>query len=476
MFGFIPTTDGGSFTKQLCSFLRENIETGALAPGLRLPPTRQAAQELRIARNIMIEVYEQLTAEGYLTTRVGSGTYISDGIQSRPLRPLPSSQISQTSRVPASKKQENLIDFDAGSPDLMHFPRRLWSKYVREITNNDPDTVFDYSDVQGTKELRETISQYVYRVKGIRCSSDQIIVTSGTSEAFLLLAASLSDLFRTVYVEDPTIGFVTDIFQKWKYKVHHVDVDQQGMIINRIPASESGGLIILTPSHQYPTGSILSIQRRQQAVRLAETAGHYLLEDDYNSEFRHKGSPIPPLQILAPTRVIYASTFSKTLSPALRIGYLIVPPDLIQRILQTKMELNLTASGITQSVLTRFIEDGHYDRHILKMKAIYKKKRILLVEQCYRIFGDDAKILGDETGMHAQIVFRPDLYGGIDWQQVETFGVRLSTFDDYANSKGNHPGKVVLGYGNLTEGEITEGLLRIHRFLKGSKNKSDIVT
>jgi GntR family transcriptional regulator/MocR family aminotransferase len=466
LFGFNPKSGAGSITKQMCGYLRENIESGVLAPGLHLPPTRKAAQEMGIARNIVIEVYEQLTAEGYLSARTGSGTYIAKGIQTQPVRPHP--PVSQPVSIP-NTKENDLIDFDAGTPDLRQFPRKLWSKHVREITDYGPDNVLDYGDCQGTIELREAIARYVYRVKGIRCSSDQIIITSGTSEGLLLLGSSFSELFRTIYIEDPTIGFVSDIFARLKYDIHPVAVDHQGMDISRIPHSAPGGLIILTPSHQYPTGSILSIQRRQQAVRLAETAGHYILEDDYNSEFRHKGAPVPPLQILAPTRVIYAGTFSKTLSPALRVGFLIVPPSLIERVLQTKIDLNLITSVITQLALARFMEEGHFDRHIHKMKAIYKKRRIFLVEQCQHFFGDEAQILGDEAGMHVQIAFRPERYGKIDWSQIENFGVRLSSFDDYARIKGQHPGQIVLGFGKLTEEEIGEGLRRLHRFIQTMK-------
>lgn len=465
MFGFAPTADAGSVTKQLADYLRRCIESGEMACGTRLPPTRKAAEELHIARNLVIEVYEQLTAEGYLTSRTGSGTYVADGIEIRPARELPTSSTTETAPVP-DRKERRFIDFDTGTPDLKHFPRRLWSKYVRETMNSEPDHIFTYSDIQGMRPLREAISRYVYRVKGISCSADQIMVTSGSSEGFLLLASAFANLFRHVYIEEPTIGFVADIFQKWNYAVHPIDVDKQGMMISRIPPEAAAGLMILTPSHQYPTGSILSIQRRQQAVQLAEAAGHYLLEDDYNSEFRHKGAPVPPLQVMAPSRVIYAATFSKTLSPALRIGFLIVPSGLMERVMSTKSELHLTTSGITQLALARFMEDGHYERHIHKMRAVYKRKRMFLAEQCRRLFGDAAAILGDEAGMHVQLAFDPGRYGPIDWNELETFGVRLGSFDDYARVKGRHNGKIVLGYGNLTEEEIAEGLLRLHRFME----------
>ncbi|MGF7034848.1 GntR family transcriptional regulator/MocR family aminotransferase [Paenibacillus mucilaginosus] len=469
MFGFSPAEGAGSMTKQLCTHLRGHIENGTLSPGLRLPPTRRAAQELRIARNIVIEVYEQLTAEGYLVTRTGAGTYVADSIQTHmPVRLLPQ-QVTAAASSPVRPK-EQWIDFDAGTPDLRHFPRKLWSQYLRDVTANEPEHVLDYGDCRGSGALREALVRYLFRVKGIRCSADQIIVTSGTSEGCLLLASAFSDLFRTVYAEEPTIGFIADIFRRLHYAVHPVEVDGHGMIVGQMDPSLPRGLLILTPSHQYPTGSILSIQRRQQAVRLAETCGHYILEDDYNSEFRHKGSPIPPLQLLAPSRVIYAGTFSKTLSPAVKLGFLLVPPDLVDRVLQTKADLNLSASGLTQLALSRFIEDGHFDRHIHKMRGIYRKRRIFLKEQVQRLFGGEVQVLGDEAGMHVQLAFRPEVYGAVDWKGSEAFGVRLSSFDEYARHQGRHPGKIVLGYGKLSEEQIAEGLRRLHAFVQSAKS------
>ncbi len=473
MFGFRPVENAGSVTMQSCRYLRDQIERGMLSPGLKLPPTRKAAEELGIARNIVIEVYEQLTAEGYLASITGSGTYVAEGITALPQTTIqpgqPPSYTGQREPVTARERVET-IHFDAGTPDLSRFPRRLWSKCVREVTESECANLFAYGDVQGTLELREAVAEYLHRMKGIRCSSNEIVITSGTSDAFLLLAISLSDTYQHVYVEEPTIEFVQDIFQKMRYNVHPVRVDHQGMDISQIKKSAPSGLIVITPSHHYPTGSILSIQRRQLIVALANTDGHYIIEDDYNSEFRHKGSPIPPLQLLDPSRVIYAGTFSKTLSPALRIGFLVVPPNLIELVIRTKADLNLMPSAITQSALARFITAGYFDRHIHKMKAIYKRKRLFLVENCRRLFGEQVEVIGDEAGMHVQLAFPQDYYGSIEWDKLEDFGVRFYTFDDYAISATRYPNRIVLGYGNLSEEEIDEGLQRIRRFTEAWKN------
>ncbi|MFB5677185.1 PLP-dependent aminotransferase family protein [Paenibacillus terreus] len=465
MFGFAPAPGAGSITKQLYDYLRNQIENGSLAPGLQLPPTRRAAQELGIARNILIEVYERLTAEGYLCTQTGSGTYIAEDVQNVPVRLTAQEAAAAAVQAPVIHE----IDFDPGAPDLRYFPRRLWGKYVREIMNYEMDHIFDYGDCRGNKPLREAIVRYVYRAKGIRCSPDDILITSGTSNSLLLLASSFSGQFQTVYIEDPTIGFTGDIFGRLNYDIHPVPVDRDGMMVNHIPYAAPGGFIVLTPSHQFPTGSVLSLQRRQAAVKLAERAGHYIVEDDYDSEFRYQGNPVPPLQTLAPSRVIYAGTFSKTLSPALRVGFLIVPPAIMDQVLQTKYDMNLTSSGLTQSALARFINDGHFERHIHKMKALYRKKRIFLEEKVRHLFKDEVRILGDEAGMHVQLAFPPGEYGAADWRELESYGVRIGTFEEYARMKGAYSGRLILGYGNLTMEEIDEGLRRLHQFIETVK-------
>ncbi|WP_248924470.1 PLP-dependent aminotransferase family protein [Paenibacillus hamazuiensis] len=464
MFGFQPDVSAGPITRQLCAHLRSMIEGGELPAGTRLPPTRTLARELRVARNVAIDVYEQLTAEGYLESRIGSGTYIAEGIQVRPRKNEPSSPIQPAAMPPAAKERGDIIDFNGGIPDLQLFPRKLWAKYLREAADYAPDDLLGYGDPVGELELRKALVRYLFRIKGIRCHPGQVIVVSGSSEGFLLIASALADRFQTAFIEDPTVDFVPDVFRRFGYAIRPVEVDGHGMDIGRIDP-EGEGLIVLTPSHQYPTGSILSIQRRQMAVRLAEANGFYILEDDYDSEFRHKGVPVPPLQALSPNRVIYAGTFSKTLSPGLRLGFLVVPPQLIGEAVRAKTELNLHTSSIPQAALARFIENGHFDRHVHRMKAVYMKRRMKLEAELKRHFGSEAELRGDEAGMHAQVAFPEETHSRIHWADAERFGVRLSSLEDYAIVKGRNRHKVVLGYGRLSEEQIAEGVARLHRFV-----------
>nr|BCJ78222.1 gntR family transcriptional regulator [Niallia circulans] len=466
MYGiYLDKNSDLSAIRQLCRQLRSLIENGRLAAGTRLLPTRVLAKEWGIARNVVIEVYEQLTAEGYLEGRVGSGTYVAAGIRpsSRTEEESPPTEVSE----PAEKAgfRPETIDFATGIPDQASFPAALWAKYLKEAAETDllPDS--GYGEVRGDRTLRSAIRDYLFRSKGIRCSAEQIFVVSGASEGLFLTALTLSPEFHSIYLEDPTVSFAPDIFRKMNYKLAPVEVDPHGMNMGLLSGFAPGHLVLLTPSHQFPSGSLLSIQRRQQAIRMAEDAGTFILEDDYDSEFRLKGIPVPPLHTLSPDRVIYVGTFSKTLSPGLRIGFLIVPPALADTFGSAKQDLNMYTPLVLQKALARFIADGQLERHIHKMKKLYKRRRNLLKEKLFELFGNEISIPGDETGMHLQVLFRSGAAAHLPWNDTASHGFRLELASDYSLTDQTKPGGIVLGYGNLTTGQISEGVDRIYQFV-----------
>ncbi|MFD0587397.1 PLP-dependent aminotransferase family protein [Paenibacillus sp. GCM10027627] len=454
-----------SVTRQICGQLRSVIESGGLAAGTRLLPTRVLAKEWGIARNIVIEAYEQLTAEGYLEGRTGSGTFVAEGIatptQTRLQEPLQKQEVTES----VSFSSRDIIDFATGLPDQTLFPRGLWAKYVKKAAEADAGHVSGYGNLLGDPGLRAAIADYLYRTKGIDSPPERIMIVSGSSEGMLLTALALSADYHSVYVEDPTIGFARDIFSALNYRLVPVGVDHNGMDLDNLTRFEKGHLALLTPSHQFPTGSLLSIQRRQKAIRMAEEAGAYLLEDDYDSEFRLKGIPVPPMLALSPARVIYMGTFSKTLSPGLRIGFLIAPPNLVGTIAATKERLNLFTPLTMQKALDAFIRDGQLERHILAMKKVYKKRRALLKERLQSSFGADISILGDEAGMHLQVRFHSPLVAELPWHDTERFGFQIERTCEYKISESPYPQGIVLGYGNLSNKEIEEGVARIQRFV-----------
>ncbi len=460
-----------SLTRQICDQLRTLIEDNILKTGEQLPSTRKIAQELKVSRNVMVEVYEQLKAEGYLRSQVGSGTYVNDNIIKNIEKQKENIFKTNTKIQRISKNREDLIDFTGGIPDLRSFPQHLWSKYLKLATDEIPDYLLGYGDILGDYELKKVLSEYIFRFKGIQCHPEQIIIVSGSSAGLMLIANLFKKNINSTFIEEPTVNFIRNIFINLNYKIYPVDVDQNGMMVNNLVENEESTLIVVTPSHQFPTGSVLPIQRRQQLIKIAEATDSYLIEDDYDSEFRLKGVPIPPIQVLRPSRVIYVGTFSKNLYPGLRLGFLIVPPHLVKTFQELKTELNIYTSIIKQRAMANFIKDKHLDRHIYKMKKVYKKRRLLLSNILKDVFNDEIIIRGDETGMHLQVEFIANKYSHLDWEKVEEYGVKVESFEEYCFKQGNHNNKVVLGYGNLNSTEIKIGIKRLIDFIKtNSKN------
>ncbi|TDF92798.1 PLP-dependent aminotransferase family protein [Paenibacillus piri] len=462
MYGIhIDTSLAMSVTMQLCNQLRRKIESGELAKGTRLPPTRRLAQEFGIARNVVIDAYEQLTAEGYVTGKVGSGTYVAAGISTNPFM----DGGDEPDASPSGRRNaDGLIDFTAGTPDLGSFPRKVWARYLREAAEYGPDRLYDYGDIRGEYELRTAIASYLFRTRGMRCHPDRIMIVSGSADGLALAARALYPRYRSVYIEDPTIELAQHIFRNARYNLVPVEVDRSGMNLQNIGCMQEGHLLLLTPSHHFPCGSILSIQRRQLAVKMAEQSDTYVLEDDYDGDFRLKGIPVPPLYTLAPERVIYFGTFSKTLAPGLRIGFVVVPKRLAGSFAALREDMNLRSPSVPQIALARFISDGRLDRHIHKMKGIYRHRRNQLVSALQHAFGDGAAVFGDEAGMHVMVEFI-SVPRDSDWRLSESYGVRIQGLEDYALIKGANGKRIVLGYGHLSEANIKEGVDRIRRFI-----------
>ncbi|NGQ95730.1 PLP-dependent aminotransferase family protein [Brevibacillus sp. SYP-B805] len=468
MFGiYLDRSSEISVTAQLCSQIRQKIEKGELVKGTRLPSTRKLAQEFGIARNVAIDAYEQLIAEGYLIGRTGSGTFVAEGIIAMASdmhgEAEPADMAGQQHRSDPPD-QEGIIHFLTGTPDLRSFPRKVWAKYLKNAAEDSPGVLYDYGDIRGEEELRSEISVYLHRTRGMRCSAGQIMIVSGSSEGLALIAKALRPDYSSIYLENPTIEITQHIFRQTEYRITPVEVDESGMKLHEIAHFQDGHLMLLTPSHHFPSGSILSIQRRQHAVRLAEKADSYIIEDDYDGDFRLKGVPIPPLYTLNPDRVIYVGTFSKTLAPGLRIGFLVLPRRLVSRFASVKEELNIRSPSIPQIALARFIRDGRLDRHIHKMKTIYRNRRNVLIEAVKRHFGDRAVIRGDEAGMHVLVEF-PQGPFDVDWQRSIAYGVKIHCVEEYSLVKGSHSHQILLGYGNIREEEIETGIERLSRFV-----------
>lgn len=451
-------------SRQIYSRFRSQILQGDLRSGDKLPSTRELAASLQISRNVIVEAYEQLLAEGYIAGRHGSGTYVADGTYME-LSPSGTYLPNLTPSEPERKPNE-LIDFRHGIPALNLFPRKLWGNLTKQICMESPDGAFGYGRPEGRSELRTVLTRYLYKTRGVICDPDQLIITTGATQALSLIAKLLATDGSDIIVEDPITHEIHSIFTQPGTTLCPIPVDEVGIRTDLFGYSLNPSFIYITPSHQFPIGGVLPIQRRVQLIEYAANTGCYIVEDDYDSEFRYEGAPISSLQGLSPDQVIYIGTFSKILSPALRIGYIILPRNLIEAGRDLKWLTDLHTPSLEQLILARFIEEGYLDRHILKMKKVYKKRRDCLVQSLKEAFADQVKIIGNSTGLHLVAEFK-----GVDFtpsllHQIENNGVKVYPVHEHALDKRKYMQQIILGYGNLTEVQIADGVKRLSDILK----------
>ncbi|BAU12671.1 transcriptional regulator [Leptolyngbya sp. NIES-3755] len=438
--------------RQIYLQLRDRILNGQLSAGERLPASREWAAHLGVSRNVIVEAYDQLIAEGYLETRPGAGTYIAQGATWKIGTVQPILSIEPT-------PSEDWIDFRSGIPALEYFPQKLWGQLTRQACTTLSEHTLSYSSAEGLAELRQVLAQYLWRSRGVQCHPDQIIVTTGATQAFNLIAKLLVKPGCMIAIEDPTAPELRSIYSACS-NLYSVPVDKHGLQTDLLPRDRFLCFIHITPSHQFPLGSVLTIQRRIALLEYAQATDSFVLEDDYDSEFRYEGTPVSSLQGLAPDRVIYVGTFSKILAPGLRLGYLILPPALIDRGRELKRFSDLHTTTIDQLTLACFIADGHLERHILRMKKLYRQRRNFLRQYMIECFGNNVQILGDSTGLHlvaefASVQFTPKVI-----QQLNQQRVRVYPISNYASSARLH--QIMLGYGNLSIDTIQQGVDRLN--------------
>lgn len=450
--------------RQVYEQIRTRILHGELASGECLPPTRELASNLGLSRNVVVEAYEQLLAEGYIEARQGSGTYVAEGAF---LDQQEKTDLLSYFDIHHSKEEKNdVIDFRSGLPALDMFPRNTWGQIAKKVCEEASHSAFGYGDPEGRIELRHILSRYLKRTRGVHCHPDQLVITSGATQALSLIANLLLSPGDEVIIEDPITHEIQTIFSSPGSSLYPIHVDEQGMKTDLLPSAKKPRFIFVTPSHQFPLGGTLPIQRRIQLIQYARTVDCFIVEDDYDSEFRYQGAPISSLQGLDSDRVIYIGTFSKILSPALRLGYLILPPSLIKRCKNLKWFADLHTPSLEQLTMARFIDERHLERHIRKMKKIYKERRDHVKKCLVEEFGDTVKISGDSTGLHLIAEFKHMKFSNQNINEViKQYKVKIYPVEHHTIKKEIHQNKIILGYGNLTKEEIEKGIHRLKQAL-----------
>jgi len=454
-------------TKQVYTLLRERIFQGRYEARSRLPSTRDLASELGVSRALIVEVYEQLIAEGYLEGRQGSGTYVLDLGGSKPAQVgFVKSDPSAHMTAPRSASRPGGIDFRPSFPSLAHIPHKKWKEVALNVYDQARSSDFGYDeDPAGNWLLRTNICQFLQHVKGIHCPPSQVIVTAGATQAIALLCQLLLKPGDTVAIEDPTAGFIHSLFASTGADIIPVPVDDHGLCVDKLPTQVQPKCVFVTPSHQFPFGSILSISRRIQLLDYARQTGCYIIEDDYDSEFRYAGMPVHALRELDSEQVIYVGTFSKNLYPALRLGYMVVPQALLESLLRLKRLTDMQCPTLPQLTLAQFIADRHLERHIAHMKRIYGKRRTHLIAALTEAFGSRVQISGDAAGLHLVAKISGLKFDAHLSAQLERRNISVYPAERYTLAKGKHEDSFIMGFGNVTESQITEGIKAISELL-----------
>ncbi|MYW66433.1 aminotransferase class I/II-fold pyridoxal phosphate-dependent enzyme [Streptomyces sp. SID8379] len=386
----------GSRRGALTGALRDAVRSGRLAPGTRLPPYRALAADLGVARNTVADAYAELVAEGWLTARQGSGTRVAE--RARPPEPS-GGPASPRTAVPV-RSRGPVHDLRQGAPDASAFPRAAWATAYRRALNAAPVAAFGPGDPQGRIELRTALTEYLARSRGVRAEPGRIVICSGFAHALRLLYGE-KVLRGPLAVEEYGLGFHRELLAGAGVRTIPLPVDEHGALVGELGALGAGVRgVLLTPAHQFPTGGPLHAERRAAVVDWARRRDGLVMEDDYDGEFRYDRKPVGAVQGLDPERVVYVGSVSKSLSPALRLGWMVLPEHLVAEVVAAKGEREGWASALDQLALAEFLSSGAYDRHVRRMRQRYRGRRDLLVAALAER-APWVRVSGIAAGLHA---------------------------------------------------------------------------
>ncbi|MCR1951590.1 PLP-dependent aminotransferase family protein [Clostridium sp. DSM 100503] len=438
---------------QLYNFIKKEIQSGKLESNSKLPSKRKLSKHLEISQNTIESAYEQLITEGYIISKPKKGYYVSEfqGVIN-----ISSINDKYDNKKTVGKKYK--YEFFSSRVDLESFPYTAWRKINKDIINEENKNLLQIGHSQGDRNLREAISNYLKFSRGVNSSADNIVIGAGTEYLVQILINILGN--DKIYgMEDPGYYKIRKILKTHNIEVKPIKIDTQGIDVENLSKSNVE-IIHITPSHQFPTGVIMPISRRMQLLSWAnEKSNRYIIEDDYDSEFRFEGKPIPALQSLdTKEKVIYLGTFSKCFAPSIRIGYMVLPNELIKIYRENFSFLTCTVSRIDQQSLFRFMEEGYFERHLNKMRNIYKKKREFLVSLIKKYL-KGTEIIGTNSGLHLLLkvnngMTEEELIQKAEEKEIKILGLSNSYF-----KMKDKISIVFLGYASLTHKEIEEAVI-----------------
>jgi GntR family transcriptional regulator / MocR family aminotransferase len=443
----IGPKSGGPIHVQVERALRDAIRSGRLRLGVPLPSTRVLARDLGVSRGVIVEAYEQLIAEGYLAARAGSNTFVAAGASS-----VPDQRDEHSPSAPR-------IDFRPGLPDLSHFPREAWGRAMRRVMRDIRPAQLTYNEPQGAITLREGLCDYLGRVRGVLTSPGHIVICNGFAQGLSLISQALRKRgARRIAIEDPSHPDLRRIVSDAGLVPVGALVDERGVKVDVLDRLKVQAMLI-TPAHQFPTGNVLAPERRQQLVDWAIRRSAFIIEDDYDAEYRYDREPVGAMQGLAPERIIYTGSLSKILAPALRIGWMAVPAELCEVVEDCKRYADLGSPVLEQLIFAEFLREGELDRHLRRMRTIYRLRRDALVAALANYL-PDWRPTGAAAGLH----LIAELPAGLDVQEVvsrsATRSIRVYPMRDYCFKASLRPA-LVFGYGSLVERQIGRGISQL---------------
>lgn len=478
---------GSPLHRQLYDAIRQAILAGRLRPGIRLPSTRALAEQLNVSRNTAMNAFEQLLAEGYIVGRAGSGTYVAELLPERATAARKRALTAAPASPPVASRAARSVTltsilcpfrrgpevsaapaaFRLGAPDSEHFPLETWGRLLTRRWNRSGNDLLTHTAALGYPPLRDAVCDYVTTARGVQCTPEQVLIVAGTQQGLSLTAQVLLDPGQAAWMEDPGYPGAHGALIAAGAKVVPVPVDDEGFdvatALRRAPAAR---LAVVTPAHQMPTGVALHPRRRAELLDWARRADAWVFEDDYDSEYRYTGRPLPALQGEpgGADRVIYCGTFSKVLSPALRLAYVVVPPALVEPFATAKAFADVHCPPLEQAVLTDFITQGHFARHVRRTRVLYARRQSLLLRHAARELAGLLDVRPMDAGMHV-IGYLP---AGADDQEVSR-RLRAANVNTMPLSnlaiEASLPPALILGYAGVPDKEIVAAVRRMREVL-----------
>ncbi|GAA3925974.1 PLP-dependent aminotransferase family protein [Actinoplanes auranticolor] len=445
----------GTLSAQIQSGFRNAVREGSLRAGTPVPSTRELAAQLGVSRKVAVDAYAQLAAEGYLALRQGARPRVADG-------PFPSSVCAPPAVSGAAPPR---FDFMPARPDVSSFPRVEWARCLRDAVSDITAADLGYGDAFGMTELRDGLAGYLGRVRGVVAGGDRIVVTNGYLHGLGMICRALAARgARRIALEDPSSAEEGQIAARAGLEAVRVPVDGLGLRVDLLPAADVDA-VVLTPAHQHPTGVVLAPDRRTALVAWLRARGAIAVEDDYDAEYRYDRPAVGALQGLDQNHVVYAGTASKVLAPALRLGWMVLPPSLLDTVREERLLHDQGTARIEQLAFAHFLERGHLDRHLRRMRLRYRRRRDALVAALASAL-PEATIRGIAAGLHVTVELPPSADEARVTAAARARGIALASMADY-RSAGRYPPTLILGYSQMAESQLRAGAAELARAVRG---------